>query len=160
MIWLPLPSYTDSLKSLSSLHLETLCIDTALLMEHFLSVCNDDSALPPSLHWSIDNHLAAMWQGYEMQLCELGLQAVEEFQHRNIKPHNDYVDFAAAFTRCLEWATNEESDMSKPNWFGDVDVHLSHQAALVRKDPDHYKKLFRVDENMPLVWPVSRHATP
>lgn len=160
MIWLPLPSYADSLKSLSNLHLESMCIETAVLMEHFLSVCDDDSVLPPTLRWGADKELVDMWQGYEMQLCELGLQAVEEFQHRHIKPHNREIDFAAAFTQYLEWATNEESDMGKPNWFGDVDVHLSHQAALVRKDPDHYKQFFKVDENMPLVWPVSRHATP
>ena len=42
-----------------------------------------------------------------------------------------------------------------PPWLGDHDFHLSHRAALVRKDPEHYRPLFGdVDPELPYVWPV------
>jgi hypothetical protein len=46
-----------------------------------------------------------------------------------------------------------------PPWLGDPAFHLSHRAALVRKDPDHYRPLFGdVDPNLPYVWPVQTGA--
>jgi len=42
-----------------------------------------------------------------------------------------------------------------PSWLGDPDVHRSHQSALLRKDPDHYRDLFPgVPDDLPYVWPV------
>ena len=41
-------------------------------------------------------------------------------------------------------------------WLGDPAVHRSHQSALVRKDPDHYRPLFPdVPDDLPYVWPAS-----
>jgi hypothetical protein len=42
-----------------------------------------------------------------------------------------------------------------PPWLGDDELHRSHQSALVRKDPDHYRPLFPdVPDDLPYVWPV------
>jgi len=43
-----------------------------------------------------------------------------------------------------------------PHWLGDPDFHRSHQSALVRKDPDHYRPLFPdVPPDLPYVWPTA-----
>lgn len=42
-----------------------------------------------------------------------------------------------------------------PEWWGRVDVHLSHQSNLVRKDPAHYRQYFHdVPDDLEYVWPV------
>ncbi|WP_299529017.1 MSMEG_6728 family protein [uncultured Streptomyces sp.] len=43
-----------------------------------------------------------------------------------------------------------------PPWLGEVDFHLSHRSALVRKDPAFYRPLFGdVPDDLPYVWPRS-----
>jgi hypothetical protein len=42
-----------------------------------------------------------------------------------------------------------------PLWLGDAEFHLSHRSALVRKDPEHYRRMFPdVPDDLPYVWPV------
>lgn len=42
-----------------------------------------------------------------------------------------------------------------PPWLGMRALHLSHQSNLVRKDPEHYGRLFQnVPGDLPYVWPV------
>ncbi len=41
-----------------------------------------------------------------------------------------------------------------PPWFGDEWFHLSHRSNLLRKNPNHYGKLFgHVPPDLPYVWP-------
>lgn len=48
-----------------------------------------------------------------------------------------------------------------PAWIGSRALHRSHQAALVRKDPAHYRPLFpTVDPDLPYVWPVAGPDVP
>ena len=43
-----------------------------------------------------------------------------------------------------------------PPWLGDDAFHRSHQSALVRKDPQHYRKFFAdVPDDLEYVWPGS-----
>jgi hypothetical protein len=43
-----------------------------------------------------------------------------------------------------------------PGWLGDPAFHLSHQSALLRKDPAHYGPLFPgVPDDLPYVWPAA-----
>jgi hypothetical protein len=43
-----------------------------------------------------------------------------------------------------------------PPWLGADDLHRSHRSALLRKDPDHYRKMFTdVPDDLPYVWPDS-----
>jgi hypothetical protein len=42
-----------------------------------------------------------------------------------------------------------------PSWLGEPALHRSHQSALVRKLPEHYRPLFpEVPDDLPYVWPV------
>lgn len=48
-----------------------------------------------------------------------------------------------------------------PTWIGDRAFHRSHQSALVRKDPGHYRHLFPdVPDDLPYVWPVAGVGPP
>jgi hypothetical protein len=41
-----------------------------------------------------------------------------------------------------------------PPWWGDEPFHESHRSALVRKDPEHYRRFFPgVPDDLPYVWP-------
>lgn len=155
-VWLPLPSFKDSARTLSTSDLKKQRVDVVNLMDAFHEVA--ESELPRHEQESVrsDSPLYRMWYGFEMQLCEYGLEVCEEYDRRVGK--NGPVDYYAIIARHLDWATGEESDMSKPNWFGDVDIHLSHQAALVRSDPEWYGKWYRVDTSLQLVWAWSKHA--
>jgi hypothetical protein len=47
-----------------------------------------------------------------------------------------------------------------PPWLGDRALHRSHQSALVRKDPKHYRQHFpTVPDDLPLYWPVRSIAS-
>lgn len=42
-----------------------------------------------------------------------------------------------------------------PPWLGTRAFHLAHRSALVRKDPQHYRRFFPdVPDDLPYVWPV------
>jgi hypothetical protein len=43
-----------------------------------------------------------------------------------------------------------------PPWLGDDEFHRSHRSSLLRKEPDHYGRLFAdVPDDLPYVWPVA-----
>lgn len=45
-------------------------------------------------------------------------------------------------------------DTDKPDWFGDPAFHLAHRSNLLRKDPEHYGKLWPgVPDDLPYIWP-------
>jgi hypothetical protein len=90
-----------------------------------------------------------------MQLCEYGLEACEEWATRKGRRDPYYERIA----NHLDWATHEEAEMLKPNWFGNVDFHLSHQAALLRLDRAHYSSYYMADVDRDLIWPASDHAS-
>jgi len=103
---------------------------------------------------------AAMWAGYEEALVRYGLEVCAVWcaagradtcaatlttdlaTHTELRVVRDY----AELTRCGEL----------PQWLGDPALHSSHQSALVRKDPAHYRPLFGdVPDDLPYVWPAS-----
>jgi hypothetical protein len=103
---------------------------------------------------------AAMWAGYEEALVRYGLEVC-----------GVWCDVGRADT-C---ATTLVEDLSRttgsrsvrnekelaaagelPPWLGVPEFHRSHQAALVRKDPEHYRRFFPdVPGDLPYVWPAS-----
>ena len=78
----------------------------------------------------------------------------------------DYTDALEQYGReiCLEWIARgyvdnmldrfqHKPDAEMPPWLGDDRLHVSHQANLVRKLPEHYRQYFPdVDETMPYFW--------
>ncbi|HEV7421830.1 MAG TPA: MSMEG_6728 family protein [Mycobacterium sp.] len=103
---------------------------------------------------------AAMWAGYEEALVRYGLVIGEAWRERG---HADTT--AATLLTDLRSGTGldvarDQHDLAKagelPAWLGDPAFHLSHQSALVRKDPAHYRPFFPdVADDLPYVWPPS-----
>jgi hypothetical protein len=103
---------------------------------------------------------AAMWAGYEEALVRYGLVTSEAWVQLG---HADTT--AATLLADLHAATgiSEVRDQPAlaaegelPPWLGDHAFHLSHQSALVRKDPEFYRPLFGdVPDDLPYLWPAS-----
>lgn len=160
-IWLPLPNEVDSLKALSDEDLTELRFSILEVVEALHSVPEEDSKLPPD--WQphrliqADHPILESWEGYVTFLCEYGLQACEAWAERNDAGDPVYAYLAIH----MEMSVGEESDMGKPNWWGDVNVHLSHQRALLDLNREHYKQHFLEDDGpRQLLYPVSRYASP
>ena len=107
-----------------------------------------------------------MWQGYEEALGAYARAIIEEWAKRG------YADTCAAtIAKDLAQAkvenTRTEAQLTKANklppWWGDDRVHASHRRALLRKDPDHYRRHFdddeRDDPDDDYVWPVRNGKT-
>ena len=100
------------------------------------------------------NHPAVrMWQGCTCALVAYGLAMVDEWCARG---HGDatranIAEFAAPQPALL---ASSLPDDQLPPWLGQADVHRSHRAALVRKDPEQYGPLFPDGApDLPYVWP-------
>ena len=100
------------------------------------------------------NHPAVrMWQGRTRALVAYGLAVVDEWCARG---HGDatranIAEFAAPQPALR---TSSLPDDELPPWLGQADVHRSHRAALVRKDPEYYGPLFPdAAPELPYVWP-------
>jgi hypothetical protein len=108
------------------------------------------------------NHPAVtMWAGYTDALVAYGLAVTSHWQRcgfaDTVGPQ--LIEFAEE----PQPASQEELGVQGrlPPWLGDSALHRSHQAALVRKDPEHYVPLFGdVDPELPYVWPPSAPPPP
>lgn len=153
--WLPLPDFKDSLAALNPEHLLHQQYHVLELVEYFHQP--EDSQLPISYNESdLDDEspIVKMWRGYELQLIEYGLEAADEWDRRRYPSHKMQEKLMVH----MEWAATEDAEMSKPNWFGDIEFHLGHQGELLRLDYSHYSTVFVRDGQHKLVWPVSDHA--
>lgn len=104
-----------------------------------------------------------MWRGHEEALTRYGLEVCHAWCALGRR------DTCAA-TLITEWralegtdaprdAPREQAELARvralPAWLGDPDFHRSHQSALLRKDPAHYRPLFPdVPDDLPYVWPT------
>ncbi|KUI36944.1 cytoplasmic protein [Mycobacterium sp. IS-1496] len=103
---------------------------------------------------------AAMWAGYEEALVRYGLQICAHWCRSGradtcattlVTDLGVTVGISAVRPQAELGAAGE-----LPPWLGDEAFHRSHQAALVKKDPDHYRPLFPdVPDDLPYVWPAS-----
>lgn len=91
------------------------------------------------------NHPASrMWRGHEGALATYGVAMCDEWVRRGYKD--------SCRDKILSLATPNDDF---PEWWGRDDIMLSHQSNLVRKFPEHYRKLFpEVVDNLPYVWVV------
>lgn len=101
-----------------------------------------------------------MWAGYEEALVRYGLEVCAVWRAAG------FLDTCEATMRSdLARAkditvvrTQDELALAGalPRWLGDEELHRSHQSALVRKDPEHYRRFFPdVPDDLPYVWPRS-----
>jgi hypothetical protein len=106
---------------------------------------------------------AAMWAGYEPALVRYGLEVSAVWcalGRADTCAATLLTDLAAA-TGDAPVPTQAELAAAGelPPWLGDPPFHRSHQSALVRKDPAHYRPLFPdVPDDLPYVWPASDRA--
>lgn len=104
------------------------------------------------------NHSATrMWKGHEYQLAvmgELNCQVwADRFEH-------DYL--AGKGWETLRdmlgwkfWLLDNGANTDLPSWWGREDVHASHRAVLLSKNPDHYAQFGWTEEpKYEYVWPV------
>lgn len=104
-----------------------------------------------------------MWSGYTEALARYGLDICAAWRATG---RADTV----ADTLRHESRTGSRSEVRSqvalaaagelPPWLGWEPLHRSHQSALLRKDPDHYRPWFgdEVPADLPYVWPVSDRA--
>jgi hypothetical protein len=93
------------------------------------------------------NHpITKMWQGYEGSLCVYGQIMCIEWTNRGYEDN-----LFEYFWLMSSYYPND----TLPPWFGNYELHRSHQSNLVRKDPDHYRQHYPdVPDNLPYVWYV------
>jgi hypothetical protein len=151
--FLPFPGFTESagaldLKRLGKQRVETIQVLRALTV--------------PGYGWR-HHPAAAMWAGYEEGLVRYGLDICEIWCRQgraDTCATTLAVDLTAATGLTTVRTQQELAEAGElPLWLGEAAFHLSHQAALVRKDPVHYRPLFpEVPDDLPYVWPESDRA--
>lgn len=141
MIYLPYSDFTKSTLSLDSLTLLHQVDEIISVLE----VCHETEVEVAHVNRS----LLAAWNGFEPQLCQLGLLSMEALRQRKL-------DETGKWKRAvwhLECATSGNYTLAKPSWVGDEAIHTSHQSILLQLDPMHYRKYFKLDNTYPLIWP-------
>ncbi len=115
----------------------------------------------PGYGWA--NHPAVlMWKGFEEALGRYGFvccQAWVELGFADTCELTITTDLRAAGVESVRTQPELASAQALPTWLGDEALHRSHQSALLRKDPVHYRPLFPdVPDDLPYVWPVRSEA--
>ncbi|SDM23776.1 hypothetical protein SAMN04489726_0524 [Allokutzneria albata] len=94
-----------------------------------------------------------MWRGFTRALVGYGVEMCREWGARG---HAD-----STVDSLLEFSGGEVPEQGElidtgavPPWLGDEAVHVSHRSALVRKEPEHYRRFFPdVPDDLPYTWP-------
>lgn len=100
-----------------------------------------------------------MWHGYPEALVCYGLAICQAWTGLG-RPDTVAASLLAEFGPARSQA--ELAVVGElPNWLGWPDFHRSHQSALLRKDPGHYRPIFGDDvpDDLPYVWPMSDRWT-
>jgi hypothetical protein len=133
-------------------------LDTKRLGKQRVEVIQIVRALTvPGYAWA--SHPAVlMWKGYEEALGRYGLTMCEVWTERG------FGDTCAGTIIEDLWTFGIESVRgvgelaaagALPSWLFDPELLRSHQSALVRKDPEHYRQRFPdVPDDLDYVWPV------
>jgi hypothetical protein len=89
--------------------------------------------------------------GYEASLLDYQEETIAEWVDRG------YLDTCWVKTLEVFESMNVRYDRQPPPWFGNDDLHESHQSSLVRKAPDYYRPIFPdVPDDIEYVWPVTK----
>lgn len=106
----------------------------------------------PTYGWK--NHPAVrMWRGFTPALVCYGLATCDEWEARGHADatRSSLLEFTGG--RVPVWEELIASGQLPP-WLGHDPVHVSHQSALLRKEPAYYREFFPdVPEDLPYVWP-------
>jgi len=150
--FLPYPDFERSARALDAKRLGKQRVETIQVVR---------ALTRPTYGWA--NHPAVlMWKGYEEALGRYGLTCCEVWTERGfgdtcaVTIGADLRAFGIVTIRTqAELAAGE----ALPPWLGQERVHVSHQSALVRKDPEFYRRVFPdVPDDLPYAWPVRSQA--
>ena len=146
--FLPYADFERSVRALDSKRLGKQRVETIQVVR---------ALTRPGYGWA--NHPAVlMWRGFEEALGRYGLTCCEVWTERGFGDTCAVTigtDLRAAGVARIRTRLELTTAGALPPWLGDDAVHLSHQSALVRKDPTHYRPQFPdVSDDLPYVWPV------
>jgi hypothetical protein len=140
--FLPLPDFISTAQILDERTLETQRKEVLIFLNTLHEIEGFDIY--------VGHQAVEMWRGYEPQLAEYGITLCEEWINRYAVDH-----IKADIERHMDWATAGNYALTKPHWFGDPDLHLSHQSTLIRKFPAYYKAFFpSTRDDIEYLWPV------
>ncbi|MDR7301812.1 MSMEG_6728 family protein [Haloactinomyces albus] len=107
------------------------------------------------------HHPAAnMWAGYEEALTRYGIEICRVWcsTGRSDTCASSLREDLARATGLTTVRTQDSLATAGelPPWLGDPGFHRSHRSALLRKDPEHYRRWFTdVPSDLDYVWPTS-----
>jgi Pyrimidine dimer DNA glycosylase len=151
--FLPCPGFADSARVLDARRLGKQRVETIQVLR---------ALTVPGYGWR-HHPAAAMWAGYEEALVRYGLEVCTVWCEMG-RADTCATTMADDLTRAVGLrSVRSQVDLAEageiPPWLGEKAFHLSHMSALVRKDPEHYRRFFPdVPDNLPYVWPVSDRA--
>jgi len=129
MTFLPFPDIETSLRSLDYRRLGKQRVEAYQIWRTLKGLSHG---------WK--NHPAVkMWRGHECYLALYHNACIDEWILRG------YVNNMKHLPHC--------SKPCPPRWWGNKDVHMSHQASLNRKQPSHYHFKVSQEEYPAYVWP-------
>lgn len=148
--FLPFPDFAESAAVLDSRRLGKQRVE-ALQVFRGLTV--------PGYGWR--RHPAVrMWAGYEEALVRYGLDICAAWTTEGRADTcaatliSDFLAHRPGTVVRSQARLGAEGEL--PPWLGAPEFHRSHQSALLRKDPDHYRGRFTgVPDDLPYVWPPS-----
>jgi pyrimidine dimer DNA glycosylase len=150
--FLPYPDFERSARVLDAKRLGKQRVETIQVVR---------ALTRPTYGWA--NHPAVlMWKGYEEALGRYGLTCCEVWIQRGFGD-TCAATIAADLRKAGVTTIRTQAELTEagalPPWLGEEPVHVSHQSALVRKDPEHYRPLFPdVPDDLPYAWPVRSQA--
>jgi Pyrimidine dimer DNA glycosylase len=133
-------------------------LDTKRLGKQRVEVIQIVRALTvPGYAWS--SHPAVlMWKGFEEALGRYGLTMCDVWIERGFGDTcaaTIVADLETFGISSIRSYPELAADRALPAWLFDPEVLRSHQSALVRKDPEHYRGRFPdVPDDIDYVWPV------
>lgn len=103
---------------------------------------------------------AAMWAGYEEALVRYGLDVCAVWTsagHADTCAATLVADLSGSLGIAKPRTQMELGQAGElPPWLGSPEFHRSHQSALLRKDPAHYRQVFAgIPDDLPYAWPAS-----
>ncbi len=134
------------------------CLDVKRLGKQRVEVIQVIRALTvPGYGWA--SHPAVlMWKGYEEALGRYGLTSCEVWLEHGFSDTcaaTMRVDLSQVGVTSIRSYAELASASALPDWLFDPALHRSHQSALLRKDPGHYRGFFPdVPDDIPYLWPV------
>lgn len=118
------------------------CLDRQRLGKQRIEAKQIYNALDGKSKGWVNHPAVLMWSGHEKALCLYGAMICDEWRQRGYKDQQ------------LEWFLERLGfgPVVFPSWMGNDKFHASHRAALLAKQPDHYKQFEWKEEPVINYW--------